>query len=98
MLIAVLVIAAFILAVTIFMHSTPFGRLPAGALQERIQNSANYREGKFQNISITPDLKEGTSYFTVIRKFFFGKSKRSKPSAALPSVKTDLHTLADNTL
>src|SRR5258706_2507911 len=98
MLITTLIIVVFIAAVIIFMNGPQFGKLPAGAQLERIKTSPNYRNGKFQNISFTPDLKEGVGYFAVMRKFFFGKSKRSKPSVALPSVKIDLHTLPDNTL
>jgi len=76
------------------MKAPQFGKIPFGAQLEKIKSSPHYRDGKFQNISFTPNLKEGVSYFTVMRKFFFGKSKRSKPSIALPSVKTDLHALS----
>ena len=82
----------------LFMRSAPFGKVPSGALLERIKRSPNYRDGKFENLHFTPQLKEGVGYFTIMRKFFFGKSKRSKPSVALPAAITDLHTLADNTL
>lgn len=98
MLIGVFVIVFIIVEIILFMNSARFGKPASGAALERIKSSANYRDGKFQNISITPDLKEGVSYFTVMRKFFFGKSKRSKPVVPLPSVKTDLHALADNSL
>ena len=94
MLILVLVIFIVIIGVMIFMNGPQFGKIPSGAQLEKIQASPHYRDGKFQNISFTPNLKEGVSYFTVMRKFFFGKSKRSKPSIALPSVKTDLHALS----
>lgn len=101
MLIAALVtVILFVIvsAISVFMNSAPFGKMATGAQLERIESSPNYRDGRFQNITFTPDLKEGVSYFTVMRKFFFGRSKRSKPSVAMPTVTTDLHTLADNTL
>jgi L-ascorbate metabolism protein UlaG (beta-lactamase superfamily) len=80
-------------AIILFLRAPQFGGLPKGAALAIIEKSANYKNGKFQNIHHTPDLKEGTSYFTVMRKFFFGKDKRSRPATTLPSVKTDLEAL-----
>lgn len=80
--------------IVIFMGGPRFGKLPVGVERERIEHSPHFRDGKFHNKRFTPNLKEGVSYFTVMRKFFFGKSKRSKPSIALPAIKTNLHTLA----
>ncbi|MBC8032803.1 MAG: MBL fold metallo-hydrolase [Chitinophagaceae bacterium] len=57
---------------------------------DRIRNSVNYRKGQFQNQSITPQLAEGVGFFSVMRKFFFTKRKRNKPSGPVPSVKTNL--------
>lgn len=94
MLIAVVIIL-FILIVSprLFMHQLQFGTASTGKRLQRIKASPNYRNGKFQNLSYTPDLKEGVSYYTVMKDFFFGKSKRSLPANMLPSVKTDLHTI-----
>ena len=78
------------------MQQPRFGKLATGIQLDKIKSSPNFRDGKFQNINYTPNLKEGVSYFTVMRKFFFGKSKRSKPPVPLPSVKTDLHALPDD--
>lgn len=89
----VIVILVLIFAVMVFVRKPQFGRVSTGERLERMKNSPNYRNGKFQNISYTPDLKEGVSYFTVMRDFFFGRSKRSIPGHTLPSVKTDLHVL-----
>jgi len=94
MVITVLIILIVIVGVMIFMQQSQFGKLPTGAQLERIKNSSNFKDGQFQNISFTPNLKEGISYFTVLRKFFFGKGKRNKPVSVFPSVKTDLHALA----
>lgn len=67
-----------------------FGKLPSGERLKRIERSPYYKEGQFRNLNFTPQLVEGANLFTVTREFFFGKSKRSKPAAVLPSVKTDL--------
>lgn len=90
----VIVILVLYFGVTLFMQQPQFGKAPAGSRLERIKNSPNYRNGKFQNLNYTPDLKEGTSYYTVIKDVLFNKSKRSKPGHILPSVKTDLHALS----
>lgn len=45
----------------LFMSQPSFGRLPTGARLERIRNSPNYRDGKFQNLTPTkmmPGAKE----------------------------------------
>jgi len=78
------------------MRSPRFGRLPAGERLERIRKSPNYKNGEFQNISFTPQLVEGISMFKIMRKFFFGKSKSSKPPYPLPSKKADLLHLDPN--
>ncbi len=96
MLIAVLILVGVIVSVMVFMRQPQFGQLPLEQELGKIKSSPNFRDGKFQNISFTPDLKEGVSYVEVMRKFFFGKSKRSKPVAALPSIKTDLKNLPAN--
>jgi len=92
MLIVTVIIILFA-GVLLFMQQPKFGKAPAGFRLEKIKNSTNYSNGKFQNLNYTPDLKEGVSYYTVFKDFFFAKSKRSIPGHILPSVKTDLHSL-----
>jgi len=70
-----------------------FGKAPSGRRLDKITKSPNYRDGAFQNLNHTPSLKEGVSYYTIFKEFFFGKSKRTKPAATLPAVKTDLKSL-----
>lgn len=89
----VTVVIVFIIAVNVFMQQSKFGKIPAGKRLEEIMSSANYREGKFQNQSPTPDLTEGANYYSILKDFFFYKSKRSAPSVLLPSQKTNLLTL-----
>jgi len=94
MLIIVVIVIVFIIWFDIFMRQSKFGKAPSGERLERIKASPNYRNGKFQNQSLTPDLTEGANYFSVLKDFFFNKDKRGKPSIILPSKKTDLHALA----
>jgi len=91
--ILLIIVATFSILLIIFLRQPQFGKLPAGERLQRIQKSPNYKNGQFRNINPTPDLAEGTSYFTVMKYFIFNKNKRSRPESVLPSVKTNLHTL-----
>ncbi|MFT3908262.1 MAG: MBL fold metallo-hydrolase [Ferruginibacter sp.] len=66
------------------------GKLASGERLRRIEDSVNYKNGQFQNIHTTPQLTEGANLFSVMRKFFFGKSRNTRPPSILPSKKTDL--------
>lgn len=70
-----------------------FGKLPSGERLQRIKNSPNYKNGAFQNLSHTPDLTDGATYFSVSKDFFFGKHQRRFPEGNIPSLKTNLHEL-----
>jgi L-ascorbate metabolism protein UlaG (beta-lactamase superfamily) len=91
MIIALIILLA--IAFYLFMDQPKFGRLSKGERLKKIQSSQNYRDGKFQNLSITPDLAEGVTYTSLLKDFFFGEKPRNKPSVVLPSQKTDLHAL-----
>ncbi|HYF31070.1 MAG TPA: MBL fold metallo-hydrolase [Chitinophagaceae bacterium] len=93
MLILLIILACLTVAIYLFMRHPQFGSLPSGERLKRIEQSPNYKDGQFQNIHYTPNLAEGVSMFTVMRKFFFEKRINGKPPAALPSTKTDLLNL-----
>jgi L-ascorbate metabolism protein UlaG (beta-lactamase superfamily) len=93
MLLLISLVVLFVAIVWLFMQQPQFGKAPSGNYLEGLKRSPNYRDGAFQNLSHTPALKEGVSYFTVTRKFFFGKSPFVKPPVVLPSAKTDLSLL-----
>lgn len=94
MLLLITIIFLLIGTVYLFLQQPKFGKKSSGERLEKIKQSSNYKNGKFQNLSHTPDLAEGVGYFTVMKEFFFGKSKRSKPASPLPSQKTNLLNLA----
>lgn len=77
----------------VFLHSSRFGALPNGDQLKKIQLSANYRNGQFQNISPTPSLTEGVGFFSILKKFYFDKHERRAPSSPIPSVKCNLLNL-----
>jgi len=88
--ITIIIVALIVASVVVFMMGPQFGRLPSGARLERIEKSPNYKDGEFKNLSETPDLTDGATYYSVMKDFFFGKSKRSVPAKPLPSQKVDL--------
>jgi L-ascorbate metabolism protein UlaG (beta-lactamase superfamily) len=59
----------------------------------RIKQSPNYKSNAFENLSHTPTLTAGVSYFKLFKDFFFQKKIRPTPSEKLPSIKTDLLNL-----
>src|SRR5215203_1646749 len=93
MVIAITIILILILCVYYFMRQPKFGRVSSGDRLVRIKTSSQYKNGQFQNLHNTPALTEGVSYYKVFKQFFFGKSKRGIPAAALPSKRVDLLNL-----
>ena len=90
MAIVVSVSVALVLVVLLFMQQDIFGKAASGDRLGRILQSPNYRDGKFQNQSFTPDLAEDVSVFQVLKDAMFNRSKRNRPSGVIPSQKTDL--------
>jgi L-ascorbate metabolism protein UlaG (beta-lactamase superfamily) len=92
-----LIIVLVLLTITItVLHQPKFGKLPSGKRLAQIKNSPNYINGAFQNLSPTPNLTEGVSYFKVLKEFFFDKKIRVQPKGVIPSIKTDLISLDIN--
>lgn len=77
----------------IILSLPQFGQYPSGQRLEKIKLMPNYKNGAFQNLSPTPDLTNGATYFSVVMRILFGKKDRFIPTDAIPSTKTDLHTL-----
>lgn len=90
MYISISIIIIIFVAVILFFRQPKFGKQPSGERLQKIKNSPNYKNGSFQNLSVTPDLTEGATYFSVMKEYFFGQNKRVKPVDKIPSIKTDL--------
>ena len=90
------ILALVSLATAFTLNQAKFGKLPSGARLERIKKSLNYKNGAFQNQSVTPVMTEGVSYFEVGKENFFNKNKRVAPVDEIPSTKTDLLHLDKN--
>lgn len=77
------------------MQQPKFGSAPKGKRLERIRESPHFRDGKFHNLSVTPDLTNGANYYTVMREILSSKPHRV-PAKEIPHVKTDLKSLPLN--
>lgn len=86
-------IALLIIAGIVFVNQPSFGRNPKGERLERIKRSANYKDGQFQNISLTPQLTGDRGMLGVFYDYFFKEVKGLRPSVPVPSVKTDFANL-----
>ena len=94
MLLFLAIVLVLIGYVYFFLQQPKFGKKSSGERLEKIKNSPHYKNGQFQNLNHTPALAEGVGYFTVMKEFFFGKNKRSKPASPLSSQKINLLNLA----
>ncbi|HTE10757.1 MAG TPA: MBL fold metallo-hydrolase, partial [Chitinophagaceae bacterium] len=77
------------------MHQKVFGRIPDGKRLFKIQQSPNYKNGSFKNISHTPVMAEDSSFWKTLRSYL-NKPKDTKPPVPLPFVKTDLNNLQND--
>jgi len=68
------------------------GKLPSGNLLKRLQQSPNYKNGAFQNISETPMKQPDVSYWKMTKEMM-KKHPQTEPPSRLPFVKTDLKNL-----
>ncbi len=68
------------------------GKLPSGKLKQKIQQSPNYKNGAFQNLSPTAVQQEGVTYWKMTKEFF-KKNPDAVPPVKLPFIKTDLNKL-----
>ena len=93
MIILVSVLLLGVVTVFVSMHQVKFGKAPRGERLERIKQSPQYKDGKFQNVHFTPMLTEGYSMLNIMVGFLIKKFPRQKPVEAIPSIKTDLLNL-----
>ena len=91
--IAVTLITLLSLITFLYMMQTKFGKNPSGERLARMIKSPHFKDGKFQNLSHTPEITEGFGYTDVMYEFFFKSPPRRSPIDVIPSVKTDLLNL-----
>lgn len=94
MLLALLIsLIVIFFGIGLYIQQPKFGTLPQGARLEKIQGSPNYVDGKFQNLIPTPQFSEGNSTASIWWYFLFEEKERLRPTASIPSKKTDLKAL-----
>lgn len=71
-----------------------YGKKPSGNRLEKIQQSPNYRNNVFQNLSHTATLAEDSSFFKIAKQQF-NKDKNIEPTSAIPYIKTDLKSISN---
>ena len=74
----------------IILNQAEFGKLPSGERLARIEKSPNYKNGKFHNLSETPQLTSDKSFFENLYLFIFPEVKDLKPSRKIPAIQTNL--------
>ncbi|MCC8173658.1 MAG: MBL fold metallo-hydrolase [Odoribacter sp.] len=87
------IIVIIAVVAVVFVNQPSFGRKARGERMERIKNSPNYREGKFQNLHETQQITSDKGFASLLYDFLFVKKERLRPEKALPVIKTDLWQL-----
>ncbi len=59
-------VVVLLISTFLYMQQDMFGKKPTGSRLEKIKQSPNYQDGKFQNLNHTPVLAEGHNYYDVI--------------------------------
>jgi len=83
-------IGLIIVGTLIFLQHPLFGKEPSGDRLERIKKSKHYKDGQFHNLSNTPALAEGVTYWSMIKELMFSKIEHTKPTDSIPCVNTNL--------
>lgn len=75
------------------MQLPQFGKAPSGKRLERIKQSPNFKNGRFQNLQPTTMISEGYTMTGEVYKTFFKKNPRTKPVNTVPAIKTNLRAI-----
>lgn len=73
-----------------YMKMDKFGLAPEGTRLASMQSSSHFKDGKFENLSVTPELTEGYSTWEVTWEFIFKTVPHRRPEDLIPSRKTNL--------
>lgn len=77
----------FVAIISSSMMHPQFGKRPSGERLERIKQSPQYKNGKFQNTNHTPQVTQ--SLWIALTDYLFRKSKESKPDHPIPHQTVD---------
>ncbi len=86
------VIILSIVGIRLFLKHPKFGDLPSGERKAKIENSSNYKNGSFVNLNHTPQMTGEGGVVGILKDMVNAKNRR--PKDVIPSIKTDLFSLA----
>ncbi len=86
-------IVLLVIVALIYMRQPQFGQAPAGDRLSTIERSPHFKQGKFENLSHTPELTEGYTMSSVMWSQFMDPGAHRTPIDTIPSIKTDLFSL-----
>lgn len=94
----VLAVLIIVLGIVTFfyMRQAEFGALPEGKRLELVKSSPHYKDGRFRNLVERPTITKGYSIPEVLYETLFTKFPNRSPIDSLPSIKTNLKTLASS--
>ena len=88
----ILTVIVLLLAATAWIITSRlnFGKVPSGERLARIEQSPNYKNGKFHNLTATTTLASDKSMVILAAEFLFQEIKDLRPLKNIPSAKSDL--------
>ena len=89
-----LIIGLFAIGTIAFLNHPLFGKSPSGERLERIKKNKHFKNGTFQNLSHTPSLAEGVTYWEIFKDMLFTRIEHTRPNDSIPYVKTNLSNLS----
>lgn len=75
----VLTISATTVVIGNWLFRKPFGKLPSRSEKSKLHDVHPIKKGELQNLSNTPPLAPGVSYFSIIKKMLLDKKKSRSP-------------------
>ena len=92
-----IIILAVLVAVFVgYINLPKFGHLPDKISMQKIVKSPNYKNGRFQNLHNTPVMTGEGNFVATMSDFYFGNHPDTKPNKPIPTIKTELKSLAEN--
>lgn len=85
-----IIIISIIVGITVFLQHPLFGKLSSGERLKKVESSKNYADGKFHNLTETPDLSEGVTYLDIFKDMLFNKVAHTIPESLILTDKNDL--------
>ena len=92
----IIIVGILFLGLYSYLNLPKFGQLPTGDLLNTIKQSPHYINGEFKNYEDTAFSSSRSGAITGIVNYFLTSKDNPAPSAAIPTIKTDLFALDIN--